>query len=253
MIVHFLLPWNHFPNMHLQNFIRPKRWHHTLNSYHITQALNSIHISLCDWIPKALWKINFSETSSKSFKGDVLTNDKQFTLDAHPNTRQPFKVWYQPFFWFTAVLCSIKQSKTKIDFKRSLIHYLDHVWLLDPVSPHTNSSASPFTSAPPDRQAFLFNWVSKENLLRYKINHLMRCQVCFVFFFFAFFCLHVAFIAVQPAPGELGRFLISEIVDNSRFPSGHISVSVPCRSNLAPAERYFRWFLLSSHSRCLSV
>lgn len=64
------------------------------------------------------------------------------------------------FFWFTGVLCSIKQSKTKTDFKWSLIHYLDHVWLLDPVIPHTRSSASPFTPASPDRQAFLFNRVS---------------------------------------------------------------------------------------------
>ncbi len=47
---------------------------------------------------------------------------------------------------------------------------------------------------------------------------------------------HVVFIAV---PGEPGRFLISEIVDNSRFPSDRISVSVPCRSNLAPAEKCF--------------
>lgn len=67
------------------------------------------------------------------------------------------------------------------------------------------------------------------------------------------FPAHVAFTGVQPVPGDLGRFLIAEIVDSSRFPSSRISVSAPCRSNLASAERYFYWFLLSSHSQCLSV
>lgn len=66
------------------------------------------------------------------------------------------------FFWITGVLCNIK-SKTKIDFKSSLIHYLVHVWLLDPVSLRTNSSVCPFTPPSSDRQPFLFNWVSKES------------------------------------------------------------------------------------------
>lgn len=164
----------------------------------------------------------------------------EFTLDVHPNKCQLFKAWYLFFFffWITGVLCTIK-SKTKIDFKSSLIHYLDHVWLLDPVSLHTNSSVCPFTPPSSDRQPCL---------LRCKINHSKRCQPCF----FCLLLLHLTFIAVQPAPGDLGRFLISEIVGNSRFPSGHISVSAPRRSNLAPAERYFYWFLLWSHSQCLS-
>ena len=53
------------------------------------------------------------------------------------------------------------------------------------------------------------------------------------------FFLCVAFIAFQPVPKEFGRSLISKIADKSRFPSDHISLSVPCRSNLAQVDRCF--------------
>lgn len=91
------------------------------------------------------------------------------------------------FFWITGVLCNIK-SKTKIDFKSSLIHYLDHVWLLDPVSLHTNSSVSPFTPPSSDRQPFLFNWVSKES---------SEVSAVFFFVFFFFILLSLLFSLLQ--------------------------------------------------------
>lgn len=112
----------------------------------------------------------------------------EFTLDVHPNKCQLFKAWYLFFFffWITGILCTIK-SKTKIDFKSSLIHYLDHVWLLDPVSLHTNSSVCPFTPPSSDRQPCL---------LRCKINHSKRCQPCFFVFFF-FILLSLLFSRLQ--------------------------------------------------------
>lgn len=58
------------------------------------------------------------------------------------------------FFWIIGLFSNLKEKQMKIDFKSGLIHYLDHVWLLDPISPHTDSSVSPFTSDSSDRQAF---------------------------------------------------------------------------------------------------
>lgn len=49
-----------------------------------------------------------------------------------------------------------KAKQMKIDFKCGLIHYLDHVWLLDPVSPHADSSVSPFVLITLTDKAFLF-------------------------------------------------------------------------------------------------
>lgn len=70
--------------------------------------------------------------------------------------------------------------QTKIDYKSCLIHYLNHVWLLDPVSAHTYSSVSPFTSASSDRQAFfVLNWDSKESRQKCRINHSERRRTSF--------------------------------------------------------------------------
>ena len=64
--------------------------------------------------------------------------------------------------------------------KNCLMHYLDHVWLLDPVNPYTDSSVSPFTSASSDRQAlFCLNWDSKESRLKCRINHSERRRTGF--------------------------------------------------------------------------
>jgi len=96
-----------------------------------------------------------------------------------------------------------------------------------------------------DTALFCLMWNCKDSRLKCRINHSGRLRTSSF--------PHDAFIAVQPVPGELGTFLISEIVDNSRSPSDRISVLAPCWGNLAPAERDFSWFLLSSHSQCLSA
>lgn len=120
----------------------------------------------------------------------------EFTLDVHPNKCQPFKAWYLFFFfWITGVLCNIK-SKTKIDFKSSLIHYLDHVWLLDPVSLHTNSSVCPFSPPSSDRQPFLFNWVSKESS-EVQNQSFKEVSAMFFFVFFFFILLSLLFSLLQ--------------------------------------------------------
>lgn len=125
--------------------------------------------------------------------------------------------------------CAIQINPNKADFKSCLIYYLDHVWLpvRRPSAPHLLSLLLALTN----KSSFVD---SKESRLKCRINHSERRRTSF--FFSLSLALSCAFIAV---PGELGRFLISEIEDNSRFPSDHISVSVPCRSNLDPAERCF--------------
>ncbi len=82
---------------------------------------------------------------------------------------QPFRTWCQPFSESQAFFAQYRAIQTKIDFKSLFIHYLDHVWFLDPVSLHTYSSVSPFTPASSDRQAFFVsNWDSKESRLKCK-------------------------------------------------------------------------------------
>lgn len=98
-------------------------------------------------------------------------------------TNVTFQSLMSALIWFTGFFVQYKAIQTKIDFKSCLIHYLDHVWLLDPVSPYTYSSVSPFTSAFCDRRAFfllfVLSWDSKLSRLKSRINHSERCRTSF--------------------------------------------------------------------------
>lgn len=165
----------------------------------------------------------------------------EFTLDVHPNKCQLFKAWYLFFFFF-------------LNYRRFVHHQIQNKnWLQKQLNTLFRSCLA-FRSCQSPYQQLCMSFHSSfvwQAALSSEVQNQSFKEVS-AMFFFCLLLLHLTFIAVQPAPGDLGRFLISEIVGNSRFPSGHISVSAPRRSNLAPAERYFYWFLLWSHSQCLS-